>query len=53
MPEKPEVLTVVKALKTKIIGKTIKNVEVYWDNIIEYPSVSEFKEKIRNQKIIL
>lgn len=52
MPEKPEVLTVVKALKTKIIGKTIKNVEVYWDNIIEYPSVSEFKEKIRNQKII-
>ena len=26
MPEKPEVITVVKSLKNKIIGKTIQNV---------------------------
>ena len=32
MPEKPEVLTVVKALKSRIIGKTIKDVVVRWDN---------------------
>ena len=51
MPEKPEVITVVNTLKPKLIGKTILSSEVYWDNIIEYPSVSEFKEKIKNQKI--
>lgn len=52
MPEKPEVLTVVKSLKQKIIGKTINDVEVYWDNIIEFPNVSTFKEQLKNQKIL-
>lgn len=51
MPEKPEVLTVVKNLKTKILAKTIKRVDVYWDNIIENPSVSEFKKKLEGQTI--
>ena len=43
MPEKPEVITVVKSLKNKIIGKTIQNVDIYWNNIISSPSVKEFK----------
>lgn len=51
MPEKPEVLTVVKSLKKEILGKTITNVEILWDNIIENPTPKEFKEGIRNQKI--
>ena len=34
MPEKPEVITVSKTLEKIIIGKTIKDVDVYWDNII-------------------
>ncbi len=51
MPEKPEVLTVVKALKPKIIGKKIVDVEVLWDNIIEKPSVKEFKSILKNQII--
>lgn len=51
MPEKPEVLTVVKSLKTKIIGKTIEKVDIYWDNIIVNPSIKEFKKRIKNQKI--
>ena len=34
MPEKPEVITVSKTLEHIIIGKTIKKVDVYWDNII-------------------
>lgn len=52
MPEKPEVLTVVSALKKKIIGKKIINVDVLWDNIIVTPSVSEFKDKLKNQVIL-
>ena len=52
MPEKPEVLTVVSALRKKIIGKKIINVDVLWDNIIVTPSVSEFKDKLKNQVIL-
>lgn len=51
MPELPEVETVKETLKRKLLGKTIKKVDIYHDNIIEYPTVIEFKEKIINQKI--
>lgn len=51
MPELPEVETVRKTLKRQINGEVIKSVDVLYDNIIEYPKVSEFKEKIKNQKI--
>ena len=51
MPEKPEVITVVKNLKPLILDKTITGCNVYWDNIIAYPTTSEFKRKIINQKI--
>ncbi len=51
MPEKPEVVTVVKSLKRKIIGKKIIEVEILWDNIIENPTPKEFREGLLNQKI--
>lgn len=51
MPELPEVETVKNTLKRQVLGKTIKNVQVLW-NLIEYPSVDEFKEKIINQTIM-
>lgn len=51
MPELPEVETVKETLKRRLIGKVITNVEVYHDNIIEYPTVNEFKNLIINQKI--
>lgn len=51
MPEKPEVITVVKFLKAKIIGKKIKKVDVLWNNIIESPPVLEFKKTLKNQTI--
>lgn len=51
MPELPEVETVRKSLKIKLIGKKITGVCVYYDNIIEYPGVLEFKEKIVGQMI--
>ena len=52
MPEKPEVLTVVKALKNKLIGKKIIKCEVYWNNIIVKPSVLEFCNQIVDQEIL-
>lgn len=51
MPEKPEVITVANTLKKRILNKRIKSATVYWENIIAYPSVEEFEEKIKNQKI--
>ncbi len=51
MPEKPEVLTVVKSLQPRIIGKVITDCKVYWDNIIAEPSVSEFQKQIKGEKI--
>ncbi len=51
MPEKPEVMTVVKSLTPLITGKKITDCNIYWDNIIAYPTSNEFKKKIIGQKI--
>ena len=52
MPELPEVETVKNSLKLRLVGRKICDVRVIYDNIIEYPSVLEFKNNIRNQTII-
>lgn len=51
MPEKPEVVTVAKTLQSQLIGKTITDCFVYWDNIIAYPLVDTFKKQVLQQKI--
>lgn len=51
MPEKPEVITVSNSLKPKLVGKKITGCNVYWDNIIAYPTTDEFKKKVIGQKI--
>ena len=51
MPEKPEVITVSKKLKLKLIGKKFKKVDVIYEGTIEKISVSEFKEKLIGQTI--
>ena len=51
MPELPEVETVKNSLKLKLIGRCIVDVRVYYDNIIEYPSVLEFKKNIVGKRI--
>ena len=50
MPEKPEVMTVCSALKTRIIDKTITDCKVYWDNIIA-TDLDCFKKDIIGEKI--
>lgn len=51
MPELPEVETVVRGLREKVVGRIIRKVNIYYENIIEYPDVCSFQEKIKNQKI--
>jgi len=52
MPELPEVETVKETLKHNIIEKIIEEVYIYHNNVIEYPTVEEFTEKIRNESIV-
>ena len=51
MPELPEVETVKEALKRKILNRKIVDVNVLYNNIIEYPKVTSFKEEILNETI--
>lgn len=51
MPELPEVETVRRSLRERLVGKRIVGVSISHDNIIEYPSVDEFKSEIVGQKI--
>ena len=51
MPELPEVETVVRGLREKVVGRIIKKVNIYYENIIEYPDACSFQKKIKNQKI--
>lgn len=52
MPELPEVENVRRTLITKVKNKTIKQVNVLYDNIISYPSVLEFCNNLKNQTIV-
>lgn len=51
MPELPEVETVKRSLALRLVGKVIRDVRVYHDNIIAFPSVTDFSKEIVNQKI--
>ena len=51
MPEKPEVITVARSLERELLERRIVDCHVYWDNIIAFPSVKEFQEKVINQVI--
>lgn len=52
MPEKPEVITVSNNLRPRLVGKKITGCNVYWDNIIAYPTTDEFKKDVIGQKIL-
>ena len=46
MPEKPEGMTVVKALSPRVKGKTVTDCNIRWDNIVAKPDSSTFSKKI-------
>ena len=51
MPELPEVETVKEALKKDLLNKKIIDINIYYEKIIDYPSIDEFKKEIKNQTI--
>ncbi|MGI6329251.1 MAG: DNA-formamidopyrimidine glycosylase [Bacilli bacterium] len=52
MPELPEVETIKRKLKKELINQVIKDVKIYWPNIIVNPSISLFEKEIKNEKIL-
>ncbi len=52
MPELPEVETVKEILKPKLINQKILNIKVFYNEMIEYPEVEQFKKQIINQTIL-
>ena len=52
MPELPEVETIKRKLKDNVLNEVIKEVNIYYPNIIENVSVDEFKSKLIGQQII-
>lgn len=52
MPELPEVETVKRNLKQRLIGRKILEVKINYDNIIEYPKKEEFIKQLTNEIII-
>ena len=49
MPEKPEVITVTKKLEKRLLNRKIIDVDVRYSKMIDYPSLDEFKDNIKNQ----
>jgi formamidopyrimidine-DNA glycosylase len=52
MPELPEVETVKEKLKPRLINKKIKDVSVYWPNVIANIPVIDFETNLKNQIFI-
>ncbi len=51
MPELPEVETISRDLRQRIVGHTIERAEVLWERQIAYPSAFEFQELIPQRRI--
>jgi formamidopyrimidine-DNA glycosylase len=47
MPELPEVETLVRRLREPLIGRTVKNVTIYWKRTIARPAPQEFARVLR------
>jgi formamidopyrimidine-DNA glycosylase len=52
MPELPEVETIKNELSPRVIGRTIKGVDVFWNKMVRRPSLDEFKRRVTGKKII-
>jgi formamidopyrimidine-DNA glycosylase len=52
MPEMPEVETIRRTLADKVVGKTIKKVEILLSRLIKWPSAPEFQAIITGKKIV-
>ena len=51
MPELPEVETVRNVLKLWVNGRKIKDVSIFYENVLENIMFDDFKSKIVNQTV--
>jgi formamidopyrimidine-DNA glycosylase len=51
VPELPEVETIARSLRPKLLGRVIVHADVRWPRTIAEPSVRKFKEHIRGQVV--
>jgi formamidopyrimidine-DNA glycosylase len=52
MPELPEVETIVRGLRGRLVGRQFTGVRVGWANLIARPAVEEFKHRLVGQRIL-
>ncbi len=52
MPELPEVETVVRDLRPRVVGRTIVRATVRWQKTIATPSARAFAQQIRDQRVV-
>jgi formamidopyrimidine-DNA glycosylase len=51
MPELPEVETIKNELTPHVVGHKITDVTIFWDRIVQQPSVKEFRSRLIGQEI--
>lgn len=52
MPELPEVETIRRSLKSKVVGRVIKHVELLLPRLIKWPAAEKFQAVITGKKIL-
>jgi len=52
MPEMPEVETIVRSLRDRILGQTVAHAEVGWSRSIARPSPDEFSEQVIGRRLV-
>jgi len=52
MPELPEVETVRQTLKANILGKTIRDVDVFYEKMIHGSDIKSFVSRLRGQRLL-
>lgn len=52
MPELPEVETILRSLKKKLLGRTIEGVDVFSGEVIRQPKPEQFAEQLSHKTII-
>jgi formamidopyrimidine-DNA glycosylase len=51
MPELPEVETIARKLRPRLLGKTIQDAHVRWSRTLAFPSPRKFRELIKGQEV--
>ena len=51
MPELPEVETIARSLRPKLVGRTILEADLRWARTLAYPSARKFRQQIKGQVI--